>query len=559
MQGKLSRRDFIKFASLGAAASAAVHISGNSWTGMNALGLKEISGPVLALQEGVIATTCTNCELNCGLLITVENGRIQGVAGNPEHPVNRGMVCAGAEEITRDYLNTKRTTGPLTQTRRGSGVYSPFSWLDAEKIIEQVLCHTPASETVFITTSYSDHLNDYLDQLSAAIGGLKMISLVEPESGDSSMRLRQASQKVFGNSQVPYFDTEHAELILTFGLEGTEPWLSSLAKLRYRAQNVQRNSQVNQTWMHFSSNKPDADGLPGEWIKVLEGCETRLVSALTRLESASRPIALPDEFDLAVEAIFQMTSLSYVEVAHLVERFTAKARKIAIPGRTVLSRSGGFEAAEAILKLNIAADNLGKPGGLFFVAPAPVYPYHRQNISSSGDLQFLIERMKQGWIKTVLMHGNRQLSQMGVLEELEEALDYVPRVISFSPYADAFTRCADYIFPDHHSFESWGYQKITQGSDRVVVSAIQPVFVPGLDSRATLDVLTSAVQRAGGSLAAALSFGSENSFLQQTLVNIHDHSDIPGQVGQKGIWSSFYQRGGWWPATAVSIPPVYIG
>jgi hypothetical protein len=85
------------------------------------------------------------------------------------------------------------------------------------------------------------------------------------------------------------------------------------------------------------------------------------------------------------------------------------------------------------------------------------------------------------------------------------------------------------------------------------------VFLPGLDTRATLDVLLGAVQRAGGSLAAALPFGSEKSFLQQTLMNIHDHNDLPGQVGQKGIWSAFYTRGGWWPAKAVSIPPVHIG
>jgi hypothetical protein len=62
---------------------------------------------------------------------------------------------------------------------------------------------------------------------------------------------------------------------------------------------------------------------------------------------------------------------------------------------------------------------------------------------------------------------------------------------------------ADYIFPDHHGLESWGYQRIAAGTDRSTLSGAQPVVVPFYNTRATADVLLAACCGAGGELAAA--------------------------------------------------------
>jgi assimilatory nitrate reductase catalytic subunit len=40
-----------------------------------------------------VATTCGYCSVGCGMLIGVKDGRAVSVRGNPEHPVNRGMLC----------------------------------------------------------------------------------------------------------------------------------------------------------------------------------------------------------------------------------------------------------------------------------------------------------------------------------------------------------------------------------------------------------------------------------------------------------------------------------
>jgi len=40
-----------------------------------------------------VATTCGYCSVGCGMFVGVKDGKAVSVRGNPDHPVNRGMLC----------------------------------------------------------------------------------------------------------------------------------------------------------------------------------------------------------------------------------------------------------------------------------------------------------------------------------------------------------------------------------------------------------------------------------------------------------------------------------
>ena len=40
-----------------------------------------------------VSTTCGYCSVGCGMFVGVKDGRAVSVRGNPDHPVNRGMLC----------------------------------------------------------------------------------------------------------------------------------------------------------------------------------------------------------------------------------------------------------------------------------------------------------------------------------------------------------------------------------------------------------------------------------------------------------------------------------
>src|SRR5215210_667350 len=72
-----------------------------------------------------VKTTCGYCSVGCGMLIGVKDGRAVTVRGNPDHPVNRGMLCPKglSEHYTIDATNRARY--PLL---RHNGRATRVSW-----------------------------------------------------------------------------------------------------------------------------------------------------------------------------------------------------------------------------------------------------------------------------------------------------------------------------------------------------------------------------------------------------------------------------------------------
>lgn len=60
-----------------------------------AYGMDPAAGYVSAgkIADRWVNTTCGYCSVGCGMFIGVRNGRAVSVRGNPDHPVNRGMLC----------------------------------------------------------------------------------------------------------------------------------------------------------------------------------------------------------------------------------------------------------------------------------------------------------------------------------------------------------------------------------------------------------------------------------------------------------------------------------
>jgi anaerobic selenocysteine-containing dehydrogenase len=72
-----------------------------------------------------VATTCGYCSVGCGMFIGVKDGRAVSVRGNPDHPVNRGLLCPKglSEHHTIHTLN--RAVQPLA---REGQTFAPVTW-----------------------------------------------------------------------------------------------------------------------------------------------------------------------------------------------------------------------------------------------------------------------------------------------------------------------------------------------------------------------------------------------------------------------------------------------
>ena len=76
-----------------------------------------------------IVTTCTrDCTNTCGLIATVEDGRVVRLRGDPNHPFTRGRACHKAAKFIKRAYSPERVLSPL---RREKGGWKEIGWDDA--------------------------------------------------------------------------------------------------------------------------------------------------------------------------------------------------------------------------------------------------------------------------------------------------------------------------------------------------------------------------------------------------------------------------------------------
>ncbi len=87
-------------------------------------------------------TTCYMCACRCGIRVTLRDGEVRYIQGNPEHPLNKGVICAkGASGIMKQY-SPARLTKPLLRrpgSERGENAFDEIGWDEAFRILEERL------------------------------------------------------------------------------------------------------------------------------------------------------------------------------------------------------------------------------------------------------------------------------------------------------------------------------------------------------------------------------------------------------------------------------------
>jgi len=88
-------------------------------------------------DEKIIRTTCCNCHGGCGVLVTVKDGMITGIEGNPEY-TTRGTMCAKGLASIQETNNPNRLRYPMRRTgERGEDQWERISWEEALDTISQ--------------------------------------------------------------------------------------------------------------------------------------------------------------------------------------------------------------------------------------------------------------------------------------------------------------------------------------------------------------------------------------------------------------------------------------
>ena len=99
-----------------------------------------LASPTPTGDTEIKCTTCYMCACRCGIRVHLREGdngpEVRYIDGNPNHPLNKGVICAKGASGIMKQISPARLTQPLMRkpgSERGAGEFEPISW---DKVFE---------------------------------------------------------------------------------------------------------------------------------------------------------------------------------------------------------------------------------------------------------------------------------------------------------------------------------------------------------------------------------------------------------------------------------------
>ena len=88
----------------------------------------------------IIRSTCNFCQIGCGVLVHIKDGRVVKVEGDPASPLNKGILCTKGLATVEYVYHPDRLQHPLKRIgQRGEGKWQQISWDEALSTVAEKL------------------------------------------------------------------------------------------------------------------------------------------------------------------------------------------------------------------------------------------------------------------------------------------------------------------------------------------------------------------------------------------------------------------------------------
>ena len=461
------------------------------------------------------ATTCRECSAACGVIAETRDGRTIKLEGNPEHPVNRGALCARGQAALQGLYNPDRYRGPMA---RKNGQLQGVTWDEALQIFAQKLGETRsrggAANAVFINQHESGSFPGFLD---AWLAGFGMPAHLSYDAG-ADHAVIAANRQSYGVAW-PRLDFRAARLVVSIGADFLDSWGAMVPQQLDFAE--ARADHENAPRLIYVGPRRSLTGLNADqWIDCKPGSEM----AIIRMLSGQMP----------VDAVAQATGVSAATLDAFSREFATTSPSMVIAG------GGGADGLEVALAANALNQS---HGGAATIKPSEGY-LGFDRMASPAELRALATRMNGGGVSLLMVRGANPAFTLPKAVGFAEAMAKVPFKVSFSSYPDETSELADLILPDHHSLEQWGDAEPVRGT----ISLQQPAMDPVFDTRATSDVLIAVAKKDPAS-AARYQVPDYRSWL---ISRFPGGASALGAALPRGIASGSLSE----PTTARPIPPI---
>ncbi len=482
-----------------------------------------------------LRTTCPYCGVGCGVLVSAQEAV---VAGDPDHPANRGRLCSKGAALGE----TLGAAGRLLRPQIGD---RDANWDEALDLVAGTFARTIAEygpDAVAFYVSGQFLTEDYY------VANKLMKGFIGSGNIDTNSRLCMASSvaghiRAFGEDIVPgcYEDLDEADLVVVVG--SNTAWCHPILYQRLAAARETRGTRIVVIDPRRTATCEIADLhlalRPGTDVALFAG----LLVALT--ESGAHDKAWIVEsttgFTAAVEAArgaapalaatAAITDLPAADLARFYDWFAGTERTVTLYSQGVNQSSAGTDKVNAIVNCHLATGRIGRPGmGPLSLTGQPnamggreVGGLANQLAAHMGFAETDIDRVRRFWnaprlatrpglkavelfdavldggIKALWILGTNPADSMPRAGRVREALAACPFVVVSDCWPTDTTGFADVILPA----SGWGEKDGTVTNSERRISRQRAFRSPPGQARPDWWTLSEVARRMGCSAAFA--------------------------------------------------------
>ncbi|MGZ4461102.1 MAG: molybdopterin-dependent oxidoreductase, partial [Nocardioidaceae bacterium] len=335
------------------------------------------------MQQGPVSRVgvCNLCEAICGLVLTLEDGRVTSVRGNPEDPLSRGHICPKAVALQDVYDDPDRLRRPVRRTADG---WAEIGWDEALDLVATQLARTVNEHGRDALAIYLG--NPSVHSLGSMTHGTALVKAFRTRNKYSATSVDQlphqlVAYRLYGHQLlIPVPDIDRTQYFLLFG---GNPMASngSIMTVPDFPQRLRELKARGGRLVVFDPRRTETAKVAGEHHFVRPGTDAWVLLALLHTilaDGLATPPAYVDGLDAVRAVVRPFTPERAARVSGVpaeqirrVAHDLAAAESACVHGRVgVSTQAHGLVCQWAIQVLNVVTGNLDRPGGTIVTTPA---------------------------------------------------------------------------------------------------------------------------------------------------------------------------------------------
>lgn len=414
------------------------------------------------------ASTCTGCSQACGILIKTREGRPVKVDGNPEHPVNRGKICATGQASILNLYDPERFEYPLKNGRK-------TGWDDIDNSVISVLNDSVKNNKKIAFISHSVNSPSLKKLLNDFAGKYPNTDFIKYELAGNKNRT-DSWKECYGGSIMPKVRFDRAKIILSLESDFLSREGESIENARLFASTRNVDDSENFSRLYSVEGSMSLTGMNSDYrIRLRTDLMHEFVLSLVSeiIESANNELKLNGLISdviskYSLDNFIKNNNLEKDKIKKLVSDLVSNKGKSVVYAGDIL----GKETHNAVNLLN---ELLGTEN---------IYDFENgilinNNLSSDEEIKNLIDGLNNKKYSVVIHFDTNPVFHFPSVYDYSSAVKNAGNIITFAESENESTKISNFVIPQNHNYESWGDYETRNG----VMSFQQPVIDPIFNTR----------------------------------------------------------------------------